>query len=135
MYSAVPKLRHIGNEDEQYPLLTRQISWLFVASNVFNSAWICTFVWGTNPAIWISTVFILGLEGCLIAIYLRADLWKARRESVLEFLAVDVAFSVYLGWSVRRPPVQLYSLYILPSNSFAQLNSTTCTPASSYGSD
>ena len=99
VYSAVPRLRCISNMDGiQYPLLSHDIGWLFVASNVANSAWICTFVWGTEPAIWVSTIFFLCLEGCLIAIYLRADLWKARRESMLEFLVVDVAFSVYLSW-------------------------------------
>lgn len=98
VYSAVPRLRHIGNGDKQFPLLTRKVGWLFVASNVANSAWICTFVWGTEPAIWISTVFILALEGCLVAIYVRADLWHTRRDSLFEFVAVDVAFSVYLGW-------------------------------------
>lgn len=102
LYSAVPRLRHIGNEDEQFPLLTRRIGWLFVASNVANAAWICTFVWGTVAAIWISCCFITALEGCLIAIYIRADLWKTRRSSMLEFVAVDVAFSVYLGWCARR---------------------------------
>ena len=99
MYSVAPRLRSIGHGDDiQYPLLSRDIGWLFVASNVFNSAWIFTFVWGTTPAIWISTVFIASLEGCLIAIYLRADIWKARRDTFLEFLCVDVAFSTYLGW-------------------------------------
>lgn len=102
VYSAVPRLRHIGNEDGQYPLLTRRIGWLFVTSNVANAAWILTFVWGTELAIWISCCFITALEGCLIAIYIRADLWQTHRESVFEFWAVDIAFSMYLGWCACR---------------------------------
>ena len=79
-------------------LLTERIGWLFVATNVANAAWICTFVWGSAPAVWVSTVFIAALEACLIAIYLRANCWREKRASLLEFVAVDVAFSAYLGW-------------------------------------
>ena len=83
-------------------LLTERIGWLFVATNVCNAAWICTFVWGSAPAVWVSTVFIAALEACLIAIYLRANCWREKRASLLEFVAVDVAFSAYLGWVTVR---------------------------------
>ena len=75
-----------------------------------NAAWICTFVWGSAPAVWVSTVFIAALEACLIAIYLRANCWREKRASLLEFVAVDVAFSAYLGWvTVRSRDLSLRS--------------------------
>ena len=79
-------------------LLSQQIGWLFVASNIFNAAWIVVFVWNTAATAWVSTVLILCLEGSLIAIYIRAGLWRTPRQTVLTFFAVDIAFSLYLGW-------------------------------------
>ena len=79
-------------------LLSRRIGWLFVASNVCNSLWLLIFVWDTPATAWISTVLILGLEGCLIAIHVRAGLWNTPRDSIFIFLIVDVGFSIYLGW-------------------------------------
>jgi hypothetical protein len=79
-------------------LMARQIGWLFVASNAFNASWIFVFVWDTEATAWVSTALIVCLLGSLVAIYLRAGLWRAMRDSVFTFLVVDVAFSIYLGW-------------------------------------
>eukprot|EP01052_Picozoa_sp_SAG31_P015930 SAG31_NODE_1038_length_10218_cov_16.418223_4_plen_129_part_00 len=58
------------------------------------------FVWNSVETLWVSTVIIIGLEASLIAIYISAQSWRSNRETVLEFFAIDIAFSVYLSWSV-----------------------------------
>eukprot|EP01050_Picozoa_sp_SAG11_P012257 SAG11_NODE_1353_length_5128_cov_3.658183_2_plen_376_part_00 len=79
-------------------LMAQQIGWLFVVSNAFNASWIFVFVWDTEATAWISTVLIACLECTLVAIYMRAGLWRTMRDSIFTFLVVDVAFSIYLGW-------------------------------------
>jgi benzodiazapine receptor len=90
----------------------RSIGWIFVLSCFFNSAWIFAWHYGRLP---LSLFLMLGILGCLIAIYLR--LHPKRREgsgiaesdpaglerptkgaSAAARWAVELPFSIYLGW-------------------------------------
>eukprot|EP00035_Acanthoeca_spectabilis_P027159 m.465573 g.465573 ORF g.465573 m.465573 type:complete len:284 (-) comp24327_c0_seq1:109-960(-) len=79
-------------------LLDEKIGWLFVLSNAFNSAWIVTWVQGSLAALWISSILLFALVGSVMAILVRGRLWQESRDTVVEFVAVDCAFSVYAGW-------------------------------------
>lgn len=101
VWSALAGVKLCGGRElscDNHCLLTEQIGFLFVGSNLFNAGWIATFVWDTTVTTWLSTALILGIELCLVGIYLRAGLWRTPRDSCLIFLCVDVTFSIYLGW-------------------------------------
>jgi len=71
-----------------------KIGWLFIASNVFNALWLIAFQYEQFV---LSMVFMLGLLGSLLALYIRLDIGGApvnRRDKWL----VHVPFSLYLGW-------------------------------------
>lgn len=72
----------------------KQISGLFILSCVFNVAWL--FLWQNN-LISYSIILIVGFLLSLIAIYLRLNIGKSS-VPLKEKLAVQVPFSVYLGW-------------------------------------
>lgn len=86
VYSALPKQRSSG--------YVERIGWLFVLSSIFNIAWI--FVWQYEVLV-ASVVLILGLLLSLIGIYLRLNIGKSK-VPLGEMLAVQLPFSVYLGW-------------------------------------
>ena len=73
-----------------------KIGWLFVASNVFNIAWIFAWHYELFP---LSLVFMLLLFVSLLAIYLRLQIGDPRKTiSLKKKLFYQVPFSVYLGW-------------------------------------
>ncbi|HRL12208.1 MAG TPA: hypothetical protein PKX07_10040 [Aggregatilineales bacterium] len=75
------------------PLLKR-IGWLFVATCVFNAAWVLTFQFSFFP---LSMLLMLALLGTLLTIYIRLDIGGApvsRRDKWL----IHIPFSIYLGW-------------------------------------
>lgn len=70
------------------------ITWWFVASNIFNSAWIIFWHYEQFP---ITMIMMLGLLISLIGIYLKLGIGKIERDLV-EKLVVATPFSIYLGW-------------------------------------
>lgn len=72
----------------------RRLGYLFALSNLANAAWL--FCWHYN-LFGLSVLVMLALLGLLIASYLRLDVNRASARPV-EYWAVDVLFSVYLGW-------------------------------------
>lgn len=72
----------------------KQISFLFILTCVFNVAWL--FLWQNLYLIY-STILIVAYLLTLIAIYLRLNIGKSN-VPLQEKLAVQVPFSVYLGW-------------------------------------
>lgn len=70
----------------------RQIGWLFIASNLFNSAWIFAWHYLLFP---LSFVLMLGILGTLLTLFVRLG---SRPLSVLERWAVHIPFSIYVGW-------------------------------------
>ena len=72
----------------------RELGYWFVLSGVFNAAWL--FCWHYN-LFGLSVLVMLALLGTLIASYLKLDVGRAAVSSA-EKWAVDVPFSVYLGW-------------------------------------
>ncbi len=71
-----------------------KIGWLFVLSNLINIGWL--FLWQFEY-LSLSVVLMFLLLATLIAIYLRLGIGKSRA-SLRERLAVQLPFSVYLGW-------------------------------------
>lgn len=71
-----------------------KIGWLFVLSSIINIAWL--FAWQYESLI-ISVILIFALLATLIAIYVRLGIGKSNA-SLNEKLAVQLPFSVYLGW-------------------------------------
>lgn len=55
-------------------------------------------VQGSLAALWISSILLFALVGSVMAILVRGRLWQESRDTVVEFVAVDCAFSVYAGW-------------------------------------
>lgn len=70
------------------------IAWWFVASNLFNAAWIFFWHYELFP---ITLIVMLSLLVSLIAIYLKLGIGKSKLDLV-EKLAVETPFSIYLGW-------------------------------------
>lgn len=71
-----------------------RIGWLFVLSSLLNVAWL--FLWQFEY-LSLSVVLMFLLLATLIAIYLRLNIGKSA-VPLREKLAVNVPFSVYLGW-------------------------------------
>lgn len=67
---------------------------LFVLSCAFNVAWLVSWHALLIP---LSELFIVALLLSLIALYLRAGLWRTDAAAVERWL-LDVPFAVYLGW-------------------------------------
>lgn len=70
------------------------IAWWFVASNIFNAAWIIFWHYEQFP---ITMIVMLGLLISLIAIYLKLGIGKKER-ALIEKLVVAAPFSIYFGW-------------------------------------
>jgi hypothetical protein len=74
----------------------KQIGWLFVASSVFNIAWLFSWHYGVYA---LSVVMMVGLLATLIAIYLRLNIGRPNPSlPAAEKLLVQAPFSLYLGW-------------------------------------
>ncbi|HVQ01389.1 MAG TPA: hypothetical protein VMT57_07735 [Candidatus Thermoplasmatota archaeon] len=80
-------------EKVQMPFLF-QISWLFILSGVFNSAWI--FAWQYQQ-VGLSLIIMIALLLTLIALYVRLEVGRSSAP-LKEKLCVHLPFSVYLGW-------------------------------------
>jgi len=72
----------------------KEIGWLFALSSLLNIVWL--FLWQFEY-LSLSVVVMFLLLATLIAIYLRLNIGKSK-VSLREKLAVQVPFSVYLGW-------------------------------------
>ncbi|MBI3957432.1 MAG: tryptophan-rich sensory protein [Chloroflexi bacterium] len=70
----------------------RRIGWLFIFSNLCNSAWIFAWHYLLFP---LSFVLMLGILGTLLAIFVRLG---SRPVSAVERWSVHVPFSIYVGW-------------------------------------
>lgn len=102
VFQALPSQR--GEEYQE------RISWLFVLSSLLNIVWI--FLWQFEY-LTLSVVVIFMLLATLIAIYLRLNVGKSI-VPLSERLAVQMPFSVYLGWitiaSIANVAVALVSV-------------------------
>ena len=80
--------------------IVNRISWLWVASNVFNALWVLIFVGGTPTTTVISCPMLFGLLACNIAIAWRSGAWQpaAAGRTWVDILFVDISFSIYSGW-------------------------------------
>jgi len=72
----------------------QKLGYLFALSGVFNAAWL--YCWHYN-LFGLSVLVMLALLGTLIASYLKLDVGRVPVSSG-EKWAVDIPFSVYLGW-------------------------------------
>ncbi|MFC1960640.1 tryptophan-rich sensory protein [Chloroflexota bacterium] len=71
----------------------RRIGWLFVISNIANTAWILLF----QSLMFVVSVFAMfALLATLIAIYLRLDIGKP--VSRVTYWLIQVPFSIYMAW-------------------------------------
>jgi benzodiazapine receptor len=86
VYQVLPR-----NRDK---LFHERISFLFILSCLLNIAWI--FLWQYGLFAY-SVIFIFGLLGSLIAIYLRLRIGKSAAP-LRERICVQLPFSVYMGW-------------------------------------
>lgn len=82
----------------------RAVGWFFILSCFFNSAWIFAWHYGRLP---LSLILMLGILLSLIAIYLRLhprggvdphEAGSNETVSTAERWAVELPFSIYLGW-------------------------------------
>jgi hypothetical protein len=87
IYSMTPK----GLANQQID----SIVWWFVASNLFNTAWI--FLWHYQQFT-LTLIPIFGLLISLIAIYVKLRIGIQKR-SLSESLLVSLPFGIYLGWA------------------------------------
>ncbi|HNT53630.1 MAG TPA: hypothetical protein PKG95_02895 [Anaerolineaceae bacterium] len=87
------------------PRLER-MGWWFVIANLFNSAWI--FAWHYQQFA-LSVVLMLGLLVSLLVIYERIGRRAAGR---VETWAVNVPFSIYLGWITVATVANIASLLV-----------------------
>jgi translocator protein len=71
------------------------MAWWFVAANLFNTAWILFWHYLRFP---MTLIAIFGLLISLVAIYWLLGVGTSQRP-FLQKLAVEVPFSIYLGWA------------------------------------
>jgi len=86
VYQALP-----SQQGKEYP---KKIGWLFVLSSLINIGWL--FLWQFEY-LSLSVVLMFLLLATLISIYTRLGIGKSL-VSLRERLAVQLPFSVYLGW-------------------------------------
>ena len=95
--------------------LVNRIGWWFIASCVFNCAWI--FLWHYERVI-LSVPVMLGILVSLIMVYLRLGI-GVRTAPTGEKLLVHLPFSIYLGWiSVATVANVSAALYVVNWNGF-----------------
>lgn len=71
-----------------------KIGFFFILSSLANICWI--FAWHYKLT-WLSLLFMFGILGVLLAIYLRLDIGKDK-PAFIEKVFVHIPFSIYLGW-------------------------------------
>ena len=102
VYQLLPK--------QQEAAFQERIGWLFVISNLFNSAWVFSWHYLIFPLSWL---LIVGVFGTLLAIYLRLGVGK-REVSPSEKWLVHTPFSIYLAWlsvaTIANTAIVLYDL-------------------------
>ena len=86
VYQALP-----SQQGKEYQ---KKIGWLFVLSSLINIGWL--FLWQFEY-LSLSVVLIFLLLATLVLIYLRLGIGKSQ-DKLRERLAVQLPFSVYLGW-------------------------------------
>ena len=86
VYQALPTQRE--------NLALQKIGYIYVISAVANIAWIFLWHYLVFP---VTIIFMLAILVCLILIYLRLDIGRAK-VSPVEKWAVHIPFSIYLGW-------------------------------------
>jgi hypothetical protein len=91
---AVYQARDLFKKEEREMPFLHQITFLFILSNVANSAWI--FAWHYEY-VGLSLLLMIVLLLSLLAIYVRLNIGRTTA-SLTEKLCVQVPFSVYLGW-------------------------------------
>lgn len=93
----------------------RKLGYLFALSGLFNAAWL--FTWHYN-FFGVGVLVMLTLLGLLIASYLRLDVNRVAVTSA-ERWAVDIPFSVYLGWITVATVANITDwLYLVEWNGF-----------------
>jgi hypothetical protein len=115
------QMRGSASRDVEDSSYLGKIGWFFVASNVFNLAWI--FAWHYE-LVALSLVFMILLFVSLLAIYLRLEIGDPRKTiSLKKKLFYHVPFSVYLGWitvaTIANVTAFLVSIGIEPYNGLA----------------
>jgi hypothetical protein len=115
------QMRGSASRDVEDSSYLGKIGWFFVASNVFNLAWI--FAWHYE-LVALSLVFMILLFVSLLAIYLRLEIGDPRKTiSLKKKLFYQVPFSVYLGWitvaTIANVTAFLVSIGIEPYNGLA----------------
>lgn len=102
VYQVLPK--------QQEAAFQERIGWLFVISNLLNSAWVFTWHYRLFP---LSLLLIVSIFGTLLAIYLRLGVGK-REVSPSEKWLVHTPFSIYLAWlsvaTIANTAIVLYDL-------------------------
>jgi len=90
------QIRGSASRDAQDSACLDKIGWFFVASSVFNIAWIFAWHYELVP---LSLIFMLLLLVSLLVIYLRLEIGESQKSiSLKKKLFYQVPFSVYLGW-------------------------------------
>jgi hypothetical protein len=85
-------------------LIFESIGPWFIAVNITNALWLITFTINTEAALWLSTILIFMLLGSIITLYQRSKLWQrvevhsSTSRRWLDFILIDLAFSLYGGW-------------------------------------
>ncbi len=86
----------------------KAIGWTFVISCAANALWLVLFL---SLQFWLSTVAMLILLACLIAIYQQLGIGRKPVSNAMRWL-VHLPFSIYLGWiSVATIANFTYALY------------------------
>lgn len=84
--------------DSSLPVV-RPVGWTYAITCFANAGWIAAFTTGTTRGIDLSQALILVLAIGLLTVYARAGCF-AGSSSWLQFILVDLAFSMYTSWAV-----------------------------------
>lgn len=88
-------------------LIDDQIGWWFVFSCITNVLWIATFVQGEVWTTWLSSVWLFMIVGSLLVILIRTKCFEEKRKTAIEFVVIDLNFSIYAGWTTAASIVNV----------------------------
>lgn len=79
-------------------LVDNAIGWRFLSSCLLNVVWIIVWTQAKEWTTWLASLILFGLLANLMWILIRCQSWGCKRSTAVEFLSIDITFSVYAGW-------------------------------------
>ena len=94
--------------EQQRELYFDRIGWFHVLLCMANSAWIPIFCIGTKVSVALASMPLACMLLALAVIMHQAGLGHSQRDSAWDYVAVDLGFSLYVGWVTAATVLNLF---------------------------